>query len=461
MKSYTIKTRIKTLIADKITPVQMYLQIRDHYRLSALLESSDFHQQSGKFSYIACEPLAEIIVHNDEIKQSIQSEELILQKPVDEAIQDFMNLFDVQDKNAPSSGLYGYVSFEAIPYFEKINFRNKPRHDVPEIQFQFYRYVIAFDHFHQRVTFYENCMEGMESELEHLIEKSFKSGSMHFPFEIKGNEKSNMTDGDYLDIVKKSIAHCYRGDVFQMVPSRRFSQSFAGDDFNVYRALRVINPSPYLFYFDYENFHLFGSSPETQLRIDQGKASIDPIAGTVRRTGDPIIDEVSKKALLADEKENAEHVMLVDLARNDLSRNATNVEVKTYKEIQSFSHVMHIVSKVQGDLKANTNPIRVFGDTFPAGTLSGAPKYRALELIDQYEPTSRNFYGGSIGYCGFNGHINHAIFIRSFLSKNHELFFQAGAGVVASSNPENELREVENKLGALRKAMELATTIKN
>jgi len=455
-----IKSLTRELLADKITPVQTYVQLRDKYRMCALLESTDFHVQKGKFSYIGCEPIAEIKVNHGKIHAQIQGATYSLQSTrVDEAIQEFIDVFEVEDKDSPSSGLYGYIGYDAIPYFEDIEFRKKEKHDVADINLQLYKYIIAFDHFHQRVMFYENIIEGTESGINQLIEQTFKTGSMYFPFEVKGEESSNMKDEDYIQIVSDSIQHCYRGDVFQMVPSRRFQQGFIGDDFNVYRALRAINPSPYLFYFDYESFHLMGSSPETQIRIEEGYANIDPIAGTVKRTGDPELDEVSKKELLADEKENAEHVMLVDLARNDLSRNAREVEVKTYKEIVSFSHVMHIVSQVQGKLKEGANPVRVFGDTFPAGTLSGAPKYRALELIDKYEPTSRNFYGGSIGFIGFNGNINHAIFIRSFLSKDHALYYQAGAGVVASSIPENELQEVNNKLGALKKAIELAQKI--
>lgn len=462
MGKIKIHTRTKTMLADKITPVQAYLQLRDKYRLCALLESTDFHVQKGKFSFIGCEPIGEIAVKNGQINAQVNRKKINIESlKVDEAIQSFVDLFEVENKDLPSSGLYGYVSYDSIPYFEDIKFRKKPKHDVPDLRFQFYRFILAFDHFHQSVTFYENTLENEESKLQYLIEEMYRSVSMHFPFSCTDQEKSNMEDKDYMDIVSKSIQHCFRGDVFQMVPSRRFQQKFIGDDFNVYRALRAINPSPYLFYFDYENFHLMGSSPETQIKIENGYASIDPIAGTVKRTGDPIIDEENKRLLLADEKENAEHVMLVDLARNDLSRNATEVEVKSYKEILSFSHVMHIVSQVQGKLKDDSNPMSVFGNTFPAGTLSGAPKYRALELIDQYEPTARNFYGGSIGFVGFNGSVNHAIFIRSFLSKDHTLYYQAGAGVVASSVPENELKEVENKLGALRKAIEMAEQISN
>jgi anthranilate synthase component 1 len=254
-------------------------------------------------------------------------------------------------------------------------------------------------------------------------------------------------------MVSKAKAHCQRGDVFQMVLSRRFSQQFKGDEFNVYRALRSINPSPYLFYFDYGNYKIFGSSPEMQLKTEGNKATINPIAGTFKRTGDDIKDEQLAADLLKDDKENSEHVMLVDLARNDLSKNTRNVRVSRMKDIQFYSHVIHIVSNVEGTMYDGDSALKVLGDTFPAGTLSGAPKNKAIRLIDQYEPTSRGFYGGCIGFIGINGETNHAITIRSFLSQGDTLHYQAGAGIVNESDEEKELAEVNNKLEALRRAI--------
>ena len=280
-----------------------------------------------------------------------------------------------------------------------------------------------------------------------------------FNFNCIDKPKSNLTDDDYKKMVNQAKAHCQRGDVFQLVLSRRFQQKFNGDEFNVYRALRSVNPSPYLFYFDYGDFKIFGSSPEAQLVVQNNKAEIHPIAGTFKRTGNDQKDADSALKLSKDPKENAEHVMLVDLARNDLSRNGSNVKVETYKEIQYFSHVIHLVSKVTAQLKANSSSLQVAADTFPAGTLSGAPKPKALELIEKYENLNRNTYGGAIGVIDFKGNYNHAIIIRSFLSKNHELFYQAGAGIVADSTPENELQEVFNKLGALNKALKFAETL--
>ncbi|MBE7179038.1 MAG: anthranilate synthase component I family protein, partial [Mucilaginibacter polytrichastri] len=245
----------------------------------------------------------------------------------------------------------------------------------------------------------------------------------------------------------------HRGDVFQIVPSRAFSQRFTGDEFNVYRALRSINPSPYLFYFDYGNFKLFGSSPEAQLTINKGEATIYPIAGTFKRTGSDTEDAEIALQLKNDPKESAEHVMLVDLARNDLSRHCDDVEVQAFKEVQFYSHLVHLVSKVSGKLRLGVDSFSVVADTFPAGTLSGAPKYRAMEIIDQNEPHLRSFYSGALGFMGFNGDFNHAIMIRSFLSKENTLNYQAGAGIVTASDPETELQEVNNKIAALRKAL--------
>ena len=249
--------------------------------------------------------------------------------------------------------------------------------------------------------------------------------------------------------------------MFQIVLSRRFIQRYEGDDFRLYRALRSINPSPYLFYFDFGSFRIFGSSPETHCRIEGGKAYIDPIAGTAKRTGDSEADRKAAEYLRNDPKENAEHVMLVDLARNDLSRNCHNVKVDFYKDLQYYSHVVHLVSRVSGELDMagtgdGADTVKTFLDTFPAGTLSGAPKVRAMQLIAEYEPHRRGPYGGCIGYIGLNGSLNQAITIRTFVSRNGELTFQAGGGIVAKSDVEYELQEVNNKLAALRKAITMA-----
>jgi anthranilate synthase component 1 len=375
-----------------------------------------------------------------------------------------MQRFDPQtgdERNASfAQGLYGYFTFDAVQFFETIRFKEAAdaSNKIPLARYRLYQYVIAINHHKDELLLCENCITGQESEGA-VVESLINSKDVPvYPFSTVSGEASNMTDADYVDMVKKGISSCYRGDVFQIVLSRRFQQSFTGDEFNVYRALRNINPSPYLFFFDYGDYKLFGSSPESQLIIRNGRATVHPIAGTFRRTGDDAIDQVKAGELLQDPKENAEHVMLVDLARNDLSTVCHDVEVSQYRKVQYYSHVIHLVSEVVGTVEVG-NPFRVLFKTFPAGTLSGAPKFRAMQLIDAMEPTARSFYGGAIGFVGFNGSCNHAIMIRTFLSKDNTLFLQAGAGVVAASKPESELEEVNHKLNALKKAIEMAGRI--
>ncbi|HPG12580.1 MAG TPA: anthranilate synthase component I family protein, partial [Chitinophagaceae bacterium] len=374
---------------------------------------------------------------------------------------EFMQKFEIENAGTKEAGyaqgLFGYTSYDAVQFFESVELsENNSETSIPLMRYRLYQYVIAINHFRDELLLCENRIDGMESEIQ-VVESLIQSKDVPvYPFNAKEAESSNMTDEAYMEMVKKGIASCHRGDVFQIVLSRRFQQRFIGDEFNVYRALRHINPSPYLFYFDYGDYKLMGSSPESQLVIKDGKAIVHPIAGTFKRTGDEEADKLATERLLKDAKENAEHVMLVDLARNDLSRVCDDVEVAHYRQVQYFSHVIHLVSEVTGKVRPDSNPFMLLAKTFPAGTLSGAPKFRAMELINELEPTPRSYYGGAIGFMGFDGSCNHAIMIRTFLSQQNTLICQAGAGVVAASKPENELQEVNNKLGALKKAIELA-----
>ena len=455
-----IKTKAKKMLADTLTPVSIYLKIRDRFAKSILLESTDFHHLENSFSFICISPLAEFIVQG-EIITKVNGD--VRKKPIDsetsviEELHGFIKSFIPENNEYSFNGFFGYLSYDSIQYFETVKLNNNPDMvSVPEIQYSLFRYVIAFNHFKDEVILLENLFDSEESELE-KIESLLNNGKVsNYPFRLEGEEQTNLTDDEFVDVVKNAKKHCLRGDVFQLVVSRRFSQSFRGDEFNVYRQLRSLNPSPYLFYFDYGSFRIFGSSPESQIEIKNNKAFINPIAGTYPRSGQDEKDKELAKALSEDPKENAEHVMLVDLARNDLSRNTNNVKVENYKEIHFYSHVIHIVSKVSGELNGDRNSIRVMADSFPAGTLSGAPKYRAMQLIDKYEPNKRGFYGGCIGFIGFNGDVNHAIMIRTFLSKNNQLHYQAGAGIVTKSNEINELQEVNHKLGALKEAIQRA-----
>lgn len=466
---YKLKTTHRRLLADTTTPVSIYLRLRDVYPNSLLLESSDYHSRENNMSYICCEPIAGIKLQEEqlEIRYPDGTTQYKNAKGLDlrAEVSDFRNVFETNETESfrfISNGLFGYFTFDTVTYFEDIALHAAvdESRDIPPLQYHVYRYVIAIDHFRNELYLFEHQLESDESsdldKMQYLIQnKNFPE----YSFSLSGEEQSNMEDGTFRDLVDTMKKHIYRGDVFQIVPSRAFSRTFVGDEFNVYRALRSINPSPYLFYFDYGDFKLFGSSPEAQLTIRNQEATIYPIAGTFRRTGDADKDAEVAEALKADPKENAEHVMLVDLARNDLSRHCENVHVRSYKEAQYYSHVIHLVSKVVGTLPQGANSFDVVGDTYPAGTLSGAPKHMAMQLIDRYENYRRSFYSGAIGFMGFDGDFNHAIMIRSFLSKQNTLHYQAGAGIVADSEPEKELQEVNNKIAALRNALEMAGQI--
>ncbi len=466
MKTFELKTHYKKILADTISPVSVYLKIRDKFPNSILLESSDYHGNDNSFSYICCNPIASIKVDDNVVTKTYPdqtvSTKTVAPDKVTLEIDVFTKQFDTQKDTAfkfINNGMFGFSAYDAVKYFEDISISKKEYSlDIPDMYYAVYQNIIAINHFKNEAYIFAHCYESESNidAIDHLIKmQSFSS----YDFKSKGDISSNLTDEDFKSHVELAKKHCARGDVFQLVLSKKFQQDFKGDDFNVYRALRSINPSPYLFYFDYGKFKIFGSSPEAQLVVQDRNAEIHPIAGTFARSGDDLKDAELAKKLVADKKENSEHVMLVDLARNDLSRHCTDVVVKKYREVQFFSHVIHLVSKVIGNVRKNTPTMQIVADTFPAGTLSGAPKYKAMELIEAYEKTNRAFYGGAIGFMDFDGNYNHAIMIRTFLSKNYQLHWQAGAGIVSKSSPENELQEVYNKLGALTKAIKLAETI--
>lgn len=466
MKKYKIITTQKKLLADTTTPVSIYLRLRDVFPNSLLLESSDYHSRENSMSYVCCEPISGFVLNEGALKVTYPdtSEASYTTGSFDliEKINEFIASFEttIVPGKIISNGIFGYFTHEAVEHFETIKLKNTPDNPrkIPVMQYHVYRYIIAVDHFKNELYIFHNRPEdeaennGLEKLADLIRNKNFPE----YHFESKDAEQSNLTNEEFIAVVEKMKQHIYRGDVFQIVPSRGFSKKFLGDEFNVYRALRSINPSPYLFYFDYGDFRIFGSSPEAQITVKNEVASIFPIAGTFKRSGDDEKDAEIARQLEADPKESAEHVMLVDLARNDLSRHCSDVTVKAFKEVQYYSHLIHLVSHVSGKLQPGVSSFKVVADTYPAGTLSGAPKYRAMEIIDENEKTKRSFYSGAIGFLGFNGDFNHAIMIRSFLSKNNTLHYQAGAGIVAGSVAESELKEVDNKIAALRKAIELA-----
>jgi len=469
MNEFNIKTSSRKLLADIITPVSIYLRIRDIYPNSLLLESSDYHGNENSYSFICMKPVAGFIADNgcitetypdgSEIKTEIKD-----QHTFNSRFSAFTNAFKQAEVTSeiPVNGLFGYTSYDAVEYFERIELKDGREYEykIPDVRYHLYRYIIAINHYQNTLQIIENQIDTKPGELDRIESLLNSRNVAIYSFKSVGDEGHNVTDEEYKAMVGKGKEHCFLGDVFQVVLSRQFSQRFSGDEFNVYRALRSVNPSPYLFFFDYGSYKIFGSSPEAHLKINKGKAYINPIAGTFRRTGNDENDKLLAQKLATDEKENSEHVMLVDLARNDLSRHAGNVKVESYREVQFYSHVLHLVSAVSGELKEGTTMADMMSATFPAGTLSGAPKYMAMKIIDKYENQRRGYYGGAIGFLDFRGHFNHAIMIRTFLSKANRLYYQAGAGIVANSDEESELQEVNNKLGALRKAIELAAEIK-
>ncbi len=454
-----LKQIVKKQLADTLTPVSIYLRIRDHFATTCLLESTDFKSRENCNSIICMDPIANFKVENFHLSTTLPNGEttqtqISPNQNVADLFSQFIHQFQTENESNLINGFFGHTSFDAVKYFDTIQFpEEKRKTELPDINYSLFRFVIMIDHYKDELFIIENVIAGQESNIEKVETLIQRSGNPKYDFKLQGTTTSNLTDHEFKEMVTKAKHHCQIGDVFQLVLSRRYQQTFSGDDFNVYRILRSINPSPYLFYFDYGSYRIFGSSPEAQLVVDDKVATINPIAGTYKRTGDDSADQKNAQLLTKDPKENAEHIMLVDLARNDLSIHAKNVRVTELKSLQFFSHVIHLVSKVQGDLANHTNVMQVFGDTFPAGTLSGAPKYKAIELINKYENINRAFYGGAIGFIGFNGNMNQAIVIRSFLSKDNVLSFQAGAGIVVSSNEEHELQEVKNKLGALTKAL--------
>ena len=460
-----VKTKYLKIISDIHTPVGVYLKLRDLYSKVFLLESSDYRGSENSLSFICFDSKAQISIHNNIVKMVFDKKEVNKKIENDKGVSYYLNNFIKQFKveknefNYPSNGLFGYISYDCVKYFDNISISNPKEINIPEILYDAFKYVIVFNHFNNELIIFEHLYGDDDiSQIEKI--KNIVSGKPVNPFSFKKNndERTNLSDTDFKKLVDKGINYCNQGDVFQIVLSKRFYQGFQGDEFQVYRALRSINPSPYLFYFEYGSFKIFGSSPEAQIVIKDDKATIYPIAGTFKRTGDDEFDKKEAEKLSSDTKENSEHVMLVDLARNDLSKISKNVEVERFKDIQFYSHVIHLVSKVSGRVSSDKK-IDLISGTFPAGTLSGAPKHKAMQLIEDYENLSREFYGGAIGFMGFNGDFNHAIIIRSFLSKNRKLFYQAGAGIVYKSDRDNENQEVYNKIEALRKAIQIAEKI--
>lgn len=451
-----------------VTPVSIYAALRDQYAGSLLFESGDYHDRTEDKSYICIDPIAYFEAKEKTVKYqlpNLESQKIITSRPAETLtlFRRFIQTFEAEKNEPPihTTGLMGYFSFESVQYMEDIVFsqkKNSELKDNPDIYYQLFRYVIIFDHYKKELFVVQHFLDDepvSEKGIDKIIQQ-LQAKPLHNHFHTVGAETSTLSDEDYCTMAETGIRHCLQGDTFQVVLSREFQQKFKGDDFVLYRHLRSVSPSPYLFYLDFGSYKIFGSSPEAQIQINHNKAFIHPIAGTIPRGENVEQDIANAQKLKSDEKENAEHVMLVDLARNDLSRHCDNVIVEVNAEIQFFSQIIHLVSKVTGQLKDGAHPLHIFADTFPAGTLSGAPKYRAMQIINEQETAPRNFYGGSVGIIGFDGSVNQAIIIRSILSKNNTLVYQAGGGIVAKSTPQGELQEINNKLSAIRIAIQKA-----
>ncbi|MBR4214046.1 MAG: anthranilate synthase component I family protein, partial [Bacteroidales bacterium] len=346
---FSYKTNSKTILSDIYTPVSAYLRLRDSGVQSALMESNDYHSKENSRSFIGIYPLASVAINHGKAifkypDESVVTKEITKNYRVEHALKEFLSNFKVEGENSKYCGLYGYTAFNAVRYFENIPVEDTTmkENDAPDMLYVLFRTVLVFNHYQSELTIVDMSEDG-ENKVHEVEKLLSKAGVRNDGFNATGEATSPITDEQHKDNIRKGIAHCKRGDVFQIVISRRFIQHYTGDDFKLYRALRSINPSPYLFYFDFGGFRIFGSSPETHCRIENGKAYIDPIAGTTKRTGNQEEDLKNAEYLRRDPKENAEHVMLVDLARNDLNRNCDNVKVDFYKDMQFYSHVIHLV----------------------------------------------------------------------------------------------------------------------
>ncbi|WP_088102205.1 anthranilate synthase component I [Halalkalibacter urbisdiaboli] len=469
---------VQRFFADGLTPIQIVHQLGE--QVSFLLESNDDESSWSKFSFIGLNPLYELIEEDGIYRTYSKQREVIVESTsFQQTFNETMTYLNVQPVDAPipfRGGAVGYMSYDAIESIEP-TLKQKGERTVPHYQFLFCQTLIAYNHKNKELTIIDHSVINDNTSLKEQYAASTKTietittlletppkGLMlkttpalddEVSFE---NVKSNYEKQAFLEDVKKIQEYIKAGDVFQTVLSQRFEVPVSASALEIYRVLRMVNPSPYLFYLKLNGLEVVGSSPERLVQVLDGHVEIHPIAGTRPRGKTEKEDAELAKDLLADEKERAEHYMLVDLARNDVGRIAEygSVETPTLLSIGYFSHVMHIISKVTGRLRQDNEPLEALMASFPAGTVSGAPKIRAMEILQELEPTKRGLYAGAIGYLGFDGNIDSCIAIRTMVLKDGKAYIQAGAGVVADSVPENEYEETRNKAKALIRAVQLA-----
>ena len=474
-KQHALKANLipiyKELFADIETPVTTYLKLKEQ-SFSFLLESAEGGERWGRYSFIGLNPLITITYQCPQMVIKTVNQQQIYSGVTDplpflrETISQF-SLADVPGLPRFQGGLVGYFAYDVIRCWERIPAKAKKDTSIPEAMFILPQELIIFDHVSHKIKVVNFVYIEKKENSEDLYKKAIKQiearlKELSTPLNYKTSPlsldivKSNFTKKEFMEAVKKTKDYILNGDAIQVVLSQRLETEFKGDVFNIYRALRSLNPSPYMFYLNFEDLKLIGASPEILVRLENDLISLRPIAGTRPRGHTEEQDKALEKELLADPKERAEHIMLVDLGRNDVGRVARpgTVKVTELMVVERYSHVMHIVSNIIGKLKQNEDAFSVLKATFPAGTVSGAPKVRAMEIIDELEPTQRGPYAGAVGYFSFSRNMDFCITIRTVIVWKNKLYIQVGAGIVADSIPEREYQETMNKAQAMLKAIE-------
>jgi anthranilate synthase component 1 len=472
LESTQVQTIIREISADLETPVSLYLKLRGD-GASFLLESVEGGERIARYSFIGVQPRAEYVLRGEEIeiKDEHGSRTTHVNGDPTRFLQNEMDRFPaVRVPNAPrfTGGLVGFLGFESVRFFEPTLGAKMKRGSLPDGIYMLADTIVAFDHARRSIFLIANVLDGNAEAANQkldLIESRIQQPLPPAPkIEITPSKvKSNHTQGTYEDMVRSAKENILAGDIFQVVLSQRFTRETNVEPFDVYRAVRRLNPSPYMFFFDFgivdgEPLYLCGSSPEMFVRLEGRTASLRPIAGTRPRGKDNAADDALAQELLADPKERAEHVMLVDLGRNDLGRVCEygTVRVSDFFTVEKYSHVMHIVSHVEGKLKPELTAFDLVRAAFPAGTVSGAPKVRAMEIIADLEPDARGAYAGMVGYFGFDGAMDTCLAIRTMVGRGNTVSVQAGAGIVADSNPTAEFQETVNKASAMLRAIDAA-----
>ena len=468
----------RSLSADLLTPVSAFLTLRDGARYPFLLESVEGGEKLARYSFLGKDPYRVVRAHGATVAIEEPGAVPDPEPPAEGPIFDVMQALLDRYEEVPVAGLprltggaVGYLGYDAVRLLERLPDAPPDDLGLPDALWCFYDTVAAFDHVTHRLVLMASAFvdagtdlraayDGATARLD-ALEAELGAAAFAHPEAVRlapDGLSSNLARPDFEAAVEQARAYIYEGDIFQVVLSQRFETRFEGDRFNLYRALRQVNPSPYLFYLDFEDVTLIGSSPEVLVRVEDGRAELLPIAGTRPRGADDAEDAAYEAELLADPKERAEHLMLVDLGRNDLGRvcHYGTVAVERYAYVERYSHVMHLVSSVAGRLAERRGAMAVLAACFPAGTVSGAPKVRAMEIIDALEPTRRGIYAGAVGYVDFSGNLDTCIAIRTMVVRGDRVFIQAGAGIVADSDPAREFDETVNKARALRQAMLVA-----